>query len=104
MAKSVADNFLFLAYNYFRERRLNARESSQTLPVLGEIGVGMLAGAFATTPVQNIVTRKRTAAVVSARGPTSSFSPKLSAKNIALQISTRKALWASGLAILPAWF
>jgi len=50
----------------------------------------MLAGAFATTPVQNIVTRKQTAAVVSARDPTSSVSPKLSAKDIALQIRHEK--------------
>ena len=63
MPRRVADSFLFfLAFNYFREGRLNAGESSQTLPVLDEIGIGMLAGAFAklwTTPVQNIVTRNR---------------------------------------------
>ena len=92
----MADGFLFfLACNYFRERRLNAQESSQALPVLDEIGVGMLAGAFAklwTTPVQNIVTRKQTAVMVSARDPTSSVSPKLSAKDIALQIRHEKGL------------
>lgn len=50
----------------------------------------MLAGAFATAPVQNIVTRKQTAAVVSARDPTSSVSPKLSAKDTVLQIRHEK--------------
>lgn len=50
----------------------------------------MLAGAFATTPVQNIVTRKQTAAVVFARDPTSSVSPKLSVKDIVLQIRHEK--------------
>lgn len=95
-AKSVADSFLFfLAYNYIRQRRLSTRESSRVLAVLDEIGVGMLAGAFAklwTTPVQNIVTRKQTAAMVSARDPTSSASPELSAKDIALQIRHEKGL------------
>ena len=92
----MADSFLFfLAYNYFREGRLNARENSLTLPVLDEIRIGMLAGAFAklwATPVQNIVTRKQTAAMVSARDSTSSVSLKLSAKDIALQIRHEKGL------------
>ncbi|OCK79228.1 mitochondrial carrier [Lepidopterella palustris CBS 459.81] len=98
-AKTVADTFLFfLAYNYFQRRRLNARESSQSLLVLNEIGVGMLAGAiskFWTTPLQNIVTRKQVASMVSARGPrtsTSKLSPELSVKNIALQIRHEKGL------------
>ena len=65
--------------------------------VLDEIGVGMLAGAFAnlwTMPVQNIVTRKQTAAMASSRGPTSSISPKLSAKDLHCRLGTRKAFWS----------
>ncbi|KAF7595350.1 hypothetical protein BBP40_006343 [Aspergillus hancockii] len=70
-AKTVADSFLFfLAYGFFRQRRINARfgtarKSSKhvVLPVLDELAVGVLAGAFAklfTTPLANIVTRKQT--------------------------------------------
>ncbi|RDH27358.1 hypothetical protein BDQ94DRAFT_163679 [Aspergillus welwitschiae] len=69
--KSVADSFLFfLAYEFFRQRRIrarfgNTRRSKHTvLPVLDELAVGVLAGAFAklfTTPLANIVARKQTA-------------------------------------------
>jgi hypothetical protein len=66
--KGVADSFLFfLAYSYVRQSRLNARETGKSLPALEEIGVGMVAGAFSkffTTPLQQIVTRKQTAAMV----------------------------------------
>jgi hypothetical protein len=66
--KGVADSFLFfLAYSYTRQRRLEARGSGRSLPVLEEIGVGAVAGAFSkfwTTPLQQIVTRKQTAAMV----------------------------------------
>ncbi|PWY71722.1 hypothetical protein BO70DRAFT_382034 [Aspergillus heteromorphus CBS 117.55] len=68
--KSVADSFLFfLAYEFFRQRRIrarfgNTRRSKHTvLPVLDELAVGVLAGAFAklfTTPLANIVARKQT--------------------------------------------
>ncbi|ORY18128.1 mitochondrial carrier domain-containing protein [Clohesyomyces aquaticus] len=94
--KGVADSFLFfLAYTYVRQKRLDMRGSTHTLGVLDEIGVGMVAGAFSklfTTPVQNIVTRKQTAAMVAARNPMSSTSPNLSAKDIALQIRHEKGL------------
>ncbi|PYI08486.1 hypothetical protein BO78DRAFT_385117 [Aspergillus sclerotiicarbonarius CBS 121057] len=70
--KSVADSFLFfLAYEFFRQRRIRARFGSarrksrhMVLPVLDELVVGVLAGAFAklfTTPLANIVARKQTA-------------------------------------------
>jgi len=66
--KGVADSFLFfLAYSYVRQSRLNARDTGKHLPVLEEIGVGAVAGAFSkfwTTPLQQIVTRKQTAAMV----------------------------------------
>ncbi|PYH95239.1 putative mitochondrial carrier protein [Aspergillus ellipticus CBS 707.79] len=68
--KSVADSFLFfLAYEFFRQRRIRARFGSSrrskhtVLPVLDELAVGVLAGAFAklfTTPLANIVARKQT--------------------------------------------
>ncbi|KAF2660585.1 mitochondrial carrier [Lophiostoma macrostomum CBS 122681] len=93
--KGVADSFLFfLAYTYIRQKRLTSRQS-RDLSVLDEIGVGVLAGAFSkffTTPVQNIVTRKQTAAMIAARDPTSSLSPELSAKDVALQIRHEKGL------------
>jgi hypothetical protein len=68
--KSVLDAFLFfLAYEFFRQRRIAARYGSQrkskhkVLPVLDELAVGVLAGAFSkffTTPLSNIVARKQT--------------------------------------------
>ena len=71
-AKTVADNFLFfLAYSFIRQRRIRTRfgerrarnHSSVVLPVLDELVIGVLAGAFSklfTTPLANIVTRKQT--------------------------------------------
>ncbi|KAF2464347.1 mitochondrial carrier [Lindgomyces ingoldianus] len=92
--KGVADSFLFfLAYTYLRQKRLNVRGSPRNLGALDEIGVGVLAGAFSklwTTPIQNIVTRKQTAAMVAAREPTSSVTPRLSMKDIARQIRHEK--------------
>jgi hypothetical protein len=93
--KGVADSFLFfLAYTYIRQKRLISQQS-RNLSVLDEIGVGVLAGAFSkffTTPVQNIVTRKQTAAMIAARDPSSSLSPRLSTKDVALQIRDEKGL------------
>ncbi|KAL2353707.1 mitochondrial carrier domain-containing protein [Cryomyces antarcticus] len=99
-SKSILDSFLFfLAYDFFRRTRLSRRNNGPSLPVLDELSVGMLAGAFAklvTTPIQNIVTRKQTAAMVAARDPTSSVPPDqtigLSMKDIALQIRQEKGL------------
>ncbi|KAK8176938.1 mitochondrial carrier protein, partial [Phyllosticta citrichinensis] len=73
LVKSVLDSFLFfLAYNMLRHARqgMLGLARNRSLPVLEEIGVGMLAGAAAklcTTPVQNVVTRKQTAAMAAAR-------------------------------------
>lgn len=93
--KGVADSFLFfLAYSYVGAQR-RAQQGSRKLSALDEIGVGVVAGAFAklwTTPIQNVVTRKQTAAMVHARNPTSSMSPNLSVKDIALQIRDEKGL------------
>ncbi|TVY25951.1 Peroxisomal adenine nucleotide transporter [Lachnellula hyalina] len=70
--KSIVDSFLFfLLYNYLRTNRLQKNgTNTTTLPVLDELTVGALAGAcskFFTTPISNIVTRKQTASMLSAR-------------------------------------
>ncbi|KAG9246946.1 putative peroxisomal adenine nucleotide transporter 1, partial [Calycina marina] len=70
--KSFADSFLFfLFYNYARSNRLHQRGgNAKSLPILDELSVGAVAGAcskFFTTPIANIVTRKKTAAMLSAR-------------------------------------
>ncbi|KAK4955439.1 hypothetical protein LTR66_013445, partial [Elasticomyces elasticus] len=73
--KSLADAFLFfLAYGFLRRRRNRARTGTGAgvLAAGEELRIGILAGAFArllTTPVQNVVTRKQTAALVAARSP-----------------------------------
>lgn len=93
--KGITDSFLFfLAYTYARQRRL-ASQGTKQLSTLDEIGVGVVAGAFAkfwTTPLQNIVTRKQAAAMIAARDPMSSTSSSLSVKDIALQIVDEKGL------------
>ena len=64
------------------------------------VAAGSLAKLF-TTPIQNIVTRQQTAALVAARNPESSTtpeeSPNLSIKDIALQIRSERGVagfWA----------
>lgn len=103
-AKSVIDSFLFfLAYTALRQRQ-QRKLNSKTLPVLHELSVGIAAGAFSklvTTPIQQVVTRKQTAALVAARDKTASLPPslasKLSIKDIILQIRSErgvKGFWA----------
>jgi hypothetical protein len=91
VVKGVADSFLFfLAYSYARQRRLDARGTGKSLPVLEEIGVGAIAGAFSkfwTTPLQQIVTRKQTAAMVKDQS-----TPTLSTTEIAQGILEEKGL------------
>jgi hypothetical protein len=93
--KTMADSFLFiLAYNFIRRGRLNSRNAKR-LPMHEELGVGMLAGAFAkflTTPIAQIVTRKQVASMVAARDSNSIVSPELSARDIALQIRHEKGI------------
>ncbi|KAK3079389.1 hypothetical protein LTS18_004978 [Coniosporium uncinatum] len=96
-AKSMADSFFFfLAYNFLRQQRIRRNGGkSKSLPPFEEIGVGMLAGAFAkllTTPVQNIVTRKQTASMVGKKDKSATSHPKLSSKDIALQIRHEKGI------------
>ncbi|KAM0107994.1 hypothetical protein ACP6JB_006390 [Aspergillus fumigatus] len=90
--KTVADSFLFfLAYGFFRQRRIRARygdgrrSKHVVLPILDELAIGVLAGAFAklfTTPLANIVARKQAAPGKKA----------LSTKDIAARIKTEKGL------------
>lgn len=93
--KSIADSFLFfLFYNYMRTYRLqNNGGKATSLPVLDELSVGALAGVcskFFTTPISNIVTRKQTAAMISARSGSHSAEPSVS--EIASKIRSEKGL------------
>ncbi|RMZ73626.1 peroxisomal adenine nucleotide transporter 1 [Pyrenophora seminiperda CCB06] len=93
--KGVADSFLFfLAYSYVRQKRLDARGSGRSLPALEEIGIGVVAGAFSklfTTPIQQIVTRKQTAAMMR-QGSTTDIPPLSSTRDIAAEIRREKGL------------
>ncbi|CZR61285.1 related to peroxisomal ATP carrier [Phialocephala subalpina] len=93
--KSIADSFLFfLFYNYIRTYRLQKNGiKATTLPVFEELAVGTVAGAFSkffTTPIANIVTRKQTATMISARSSTSLAEPTVS--DIAATIRKEKGL------------
>ncbi|KAH8783460.1 putative peroxisomal adenine nucleotide transporter 1, partial [Hyaloscypha sp. PMI_1271] len=93
--KSIADSFLFfLFYNYLRSRRLQKHGTkATTLPLLDELTVGALAGAcskFFTTPISNIVTRKQTSSMISARTSSPTSSPSVS--DIAQSIRSEKGL------------
>jgi hypothetical protein len=78
-AKTITDSFFFfLVYNFFRERRLQARGNGKSLPALEELGVGFVAGSLTkliTTPLSNIVTRKQAAAFTASRTTSSSPNP-----------------------------
>ena len=104
VGKGILDSFLFfLAYTFVRQYE-QRKVGGQQLSISKELGVGVAAGSFAklfTTPIQNIVTRQQTAALVAARDPTSSTTPsesdKLSIKDIALQIRNERGIagfWA----------
>lgn len=93
--KTIADSFLFfLFYNYIRSSRLQRNgDKATTLPVLDELAVGALAGAcskFFTTPISNIVTRKQTASMLSARS--NSASTEASVTDIANSIRAEKGI------------
>lgn len=93
--KGVTDSFLFfLAYSYVRQSRLAAQGGRKSLGALEEIGVGVVAGAFSkfcTTPIQNIVTRKQTAAMTALDGNTA-IPPATSTRDIAYEIRKEKGL------------
>ncbi|KAJ8111145.1 hypothetical protein OPT61_g6191 [Boeremia exigua] len=93
--KGVTDSFLFfLAYSYVRQNRLAANGGRKSLGALEEIGVGVVAGSlskFCTTPIQNIVTRKQTAAMTALDHSTGK-PPASSTRDIAEEIWREKGL------------
>ncbi|KAJ4374802.1 hypothetical protein N0V83_001879 [Neocucurbitaria cava] len=93
--KGVTDSFLFfLAYSYVRQKRLSTRDGGKSLPALEEIGVGVVAGAFSkffTTPIQQIVTRKQTAAMMK-HNSTTSIPPLTNTRDIAREIHREKGI------------
>jgi len=93
--KGVTDSFLFfLTYSYVRQSRLAANGGRKSLGALEEIGVGVVAGAFSklcTTPIQNIVTRKQTAAMTALEGSTG-IPLASSTRDIAYEIRKEKGL------------
>ena len=99
--KTVADSFLFfLAYTFLRQSRLRSRKpSGKQLPVLDELGVGFLAGAFAkllTTPLATVVTRKQSMIMLST-GSKSAHPEDTSVRRIIEDIMSEKGfrgLWA----------
>ena len=93
--KGVTDSFLFfLAYSYVRQSRLTKNGGRKNLGFAEEIGVGVVAGAlskFCTTPIQNIVTRKQTAAMTALDGSTG-IPPASSTRDIAYEIRKEKGI------------
>ncbi|MCJ1464194.1 hypothetical protein MMC07_002807 [Pseudocyphellaria aurata] len=95
-SKTIADSFLFfLVYNFLRQSRLKSQQgSAKHLSAIDELGVGFLAGAFAklfTTPIANIVTRKQSMSMLSARS-TDIKPPETSVRAIVREIKTEKGL------------
>jgi hypothetical protein len=104
VTKGIIDSFLFfLAYQTIRTF-LKARQSAKNLPVFHELAVGVLSGCISksiTSPIQNIVTRQQTAALIAARNPeskgASSSRHAPSVREIAQQIHSEKGIagfWA----------
>lgn len=93
--KTIADSFLFfLAYNYLRQTRLKARgPSTKHLPVVDELAVGFVAGAFSklwTTPIANVVTRQQAASIMSrSQHPQDK---KSSIRSVVLKIRSEKGI------------
>lgn len=95
-SKTIADSFLFfLGYNFLRQARMrSSKSSSKHLPVIDELSVGFLAGAFSkflTTPIANIVTRKQTSSMLSGRDP-GKDRDQGSLRSIASQIRAEKGV------------
>ena len=95
-SKTIADSFLFfLAYNFLRQTRIQSSKSpSKYLPVMDELSVGFLAGAFSkflTTPIANIVTRKQTFSMLSGR-EAGNETDEGSLRSIALKIRAEKGV------------
>ncbi|KAK8111552.1 uncharacterized protein PG998_008009 [Apiospora kogelbergensis] len=99
VTKSVLDSFLFfLFYELFQSRLRgprNSRGNSRGLGVLGELAVGVAAGACSralTTPIATIVARKQTAAIVSDPDSDAAAAADLSVREIAASICREKGL------------
>lgn len=95
VVKGIADSFLFFLAYQFLQTYMKNRRGTRNLPVFEELGVGIVAGCFSkaiTTPIQNIVTRQQTAALIAARKPTASqgHRRKASVKDIATEIKAEK--------------
>jgi hypothetical protein len=103
VTKGIIDSFLFfLAYQAIRTY-LRARRNAKNLPVFQELAVGVISGCISksiTSPIQNIVTRQQTAALIAARHPESKGSSSRKApsvREIAQQIKAEKGIagfWA----------
>ncbi|WPH03200.1 Hypothetical protein R9X50_00607600 [Acrodontium crateriforme] len=100
--KGLTDSFLFfLAYTFVRNYQLK-KAGTKNLSVFRELSVGVVAGTISklvTTPIQNIVTRQQTAALVAARHPSSTpeDGDKKGIADIARQIYAERGLvgfWA----------
>ncbi|KAL8793174.1 MAG: hypothetical protein Q9195_004204 [Heterodermia aff. obscurata] len=94
--KTIADAFLFfLAYNFLRQSRTRKYgDRSSRLPVLDELGVGFLAGAFSkflTTPLANVVTRKQASSALTKRFTQKSVDDS-SFRSIAQEIRCEKGI------------
>lgn len=85
----------FLGYNFLRQTRIRSSKiSSKHLPVIDELSVGFLAGAFSkflTKPIANIVTRKQTSSMISGRDP-GKDTDQGSLRSIASQIRAEKGV------------
>ncbi|KAK8855904.1 mitochondrial carrier domain-containing protein [Apiospora arundinis] len=99
VTKSVLDSFLFfLFYELFQSRLRglrNSRGNSKGLGVLGELAVGVAAGACSralTTPIATIVARKQTAALMGEQDSEAAAAANLSVREIAAAIRREKGL------------
>lgn len=101
--KSVIDSFIFfLAYNLLQRARSKKRNTSNN-PTLSrlvdEIGIGVIAGAFTrglTAPMQQIVTRKQTAAMSSA-SKSSNHKPHIQESDLSVRKIAKDIYKAKGL-------
>ncbi|QIW95567.1 hypothetical protein AMS68_001085 [Peltaster fructicola] len=106
VGKGIADSFIFfLAYTFLQQRELHkAKTNKKQLSVAKEMLIGIVAGAFSkliTTPLQNIITRQQTAALLKAKDTKNDDSLKqgdaMTISDIAKQIYKERGLsgfWA----------
>ena len=93
--KTIADSFLFfLVYNFLRQGRLRAHQTSKHLSIRDELSVGFVAGSFAkflTTPLANVVTRMQTQSMTN-DAEQKSDCQKLSARAVATKLYDERGL------------